>query len=156
MAMERWRPRGLRGFNPSEEMARILDEPFFADWPHLRLMWRRAPAEEMAWAPAVEMYDENSGFVVKAELPGVKKDNIDISVSGDTLTIKGEKKASKEVKEEDYYRCESQYGTFSRSITMPAAVDAKKIEATYQDGILEVHVPKIKEAVPTKVEIKVK
>ncbi len=156
MAMERWRPRGLRGFNPSEEMARILDEPFFADWPHLRLMWRRAPAEEMAWAPAVEMYDENSGFVVKAELPGVKKDNIDISVSGDTLTIKGEKKASKEVKEEDYYRCESQYGTFSRSITMPAAVDAKKIEATYQDGILEVRVPKVKEAVPTKVEIKVK
>jgi HSP20 family protein len=156
MVMERWRPRSLRTWDPTEEMERLIEDPFFAQWPFFRVAWGRTPREGMAWAPALEMYEKDNNFVVKAELPGVKKDDVDVSITGDTLTIKGQKKASKEIKDEDYYRCESHYGSFSRSVTLPAAVDAKKIEASYENGILEVHVPKAKEAVPTKVEIKVK
>jgi len=137
-------------------MERLLEEPFLSQWPLLRVGWGRTPRHEMAWAPALEMYEKDNNFVVKAELPGVKKDDVDVSIAGDALTIKGQKKASKEIKDEDYYRCESQYGSFSRTITLPAAVDAKKIEASYENGVLEIHVPKAKEAVPTKVEIKVK
>ena len=125
----------------------------FAGWP-FRLMWRRLPAEEMGWVPSVEMYEKGESFIVRAELPGVNKDEIDISVTGDTLTIKGERKPSAEVKEEEYQCYEVCYGSFSRSISMPTAVDADKIEATYQDGILEIRVPKAKEAMPTKIQVK--
>lgn len=154
--MERWRPRSIRAWRPMEGMEHFLEDPFFADWPFFRMVWRRAPGEDMAWAPAIEMYEKNNHFVVKAELPGVKKEDVDISITGDTLTIKGERKTSKEVKDEDYYRCESHYGSFSRSITLPAAVDPKKIEASYENGVLEVQLPKARESVPTKVEIKAK
>ncbi|MDM7999627.1 MAG: Hsp20/alpha crystallin family protein [Dehalococcoidia bacterium] len=154
--MERWRPRSLLTWNPVEEMERLLEDPFLSQWPLLRVGWGRTPRHEMAWAPALEMYEKDNNYVVKAELPGVKKDDIDVSITGDKLTIKGQKRASKEIRDEDYYRCESQYGSFLRTITLPAAVDAKKIEASYEDGILEIRVPKAKEAVPTKVEIKVK
>lgn len=77
-------------------------------------------------------------------------------MAGDTLIIKGERKVSKEVKEEEYHRCEVCYGSFSRSIALPTAVDADKIEATYEDGILELNVPKAKEAKSSKIRIKTK
>lgn len=154
--MERWRPRSLLTWNPAEEMERLLEDPFLSQWPLLRVGWGRTPRHEMAWAPALEVYEKDNNFVVKAELPGVKKEDVDVSITGDTLTIKGQKKASKEIRDEDYYRCESQYGSFSRTITLPAAVDTKKIEATYENGVLEIHVPKAKEAVPTRVEINVR
>ncbi len=156
MVMERYRPRSMRRWNLAEEMDRMMEDPFFSDWPFFRLMWRRTPGDDMAWVPAVEMYEKDNNFVIKAELPGVKKEDVDISVTGDTLTIKGERKSSKEVKKEDYHRCESRYGSFTRSIMLPASVDADKVEASYENGILEIQVPKAKEAMPTKVEIKVK
>jgi len=157
VVMERWRPRSLLTWNPAEEMERMmLEDPMFSQWPFYRTAWGRAPREGMAWAPAVEMYEKDNNFVVRAELPGVKKEDVDVTITGETLTIRGERKLSKEVRDEDYHRCESHYGSFSRSITLPAAVDAKKIEATYEHGILEIRVPKAREAVPTKVEIKVK
>ena len=112
--------------------------------------------EEMAWAPSMDMYEKENSFIVRAELPSVKLEDVDISIMGDTLTIKGERKAPAEIKEEEYHRCEVCYGTFSRSITMPAAVDPDKIEATYEDGILEVRLPKAKESMPTKIQIKAK
>lgn len=153
MVLERWRPPALRPWRPFEEVERLMEEMF--PIRPLRL-WRRLPAEEMAWAPSVEMYEKEDSFTVRAELPGVKKEDVDISITGDTLTIKGERKASEEVKDEHYYRCELCYGAFSRSITMPAAVDAGKIEATYEDGILEIRMAKAKEAMPAKIQIKAK
>lgn len=105
---------------------------------------------EMGWTPPIEMIEKEDKFIVKAELPGMKKEEIDISVVGDTLTIKGERKAETEIKEEDYYCCERCYGSFFRSITMPATVDAKKIKATYEDGVLEVSLPKAPEVKPKK------
>jgi len=103
----------------------------------------------------VEMYEKDDKFIVRTELPGMKKEELAISVLGDTLTIKGERKVKSEVKDEDYYRCELCYGKFSRSVALPAAVDAGKVEANYENGILEITLPKVEEAKPKKVEVKV-
>ena len=118
--------------------------------------WRRLPVKEKGWAPAIEVFEKEDKFVVKAELPGVKEDDVDVSVVGDTLTIKGERKAESEVNEEDYYCCERSYGSFFRSIALPSTVDAKKIEASYEDGILEVSLPKTAEVKPKKISVSAK
>jgi HSP20 family protein len=158
MVMERWRPgRGLvpwQPFRELQEMERRFEDIFSR--PFLPAVWRRIPTVEMGWAPAIEVFEKEDKFVVKAELPGMKEEDIDISVVGDTLTIKGERKAESEVKEEDYYCCERSYGSFSRSIAIPSNVNANKIEASYEDGVLEVSLPKAPEVKPKKVTVSVK
>jgi len=135
-------------------MERRFEDIF--DRPFLPAVWRRIPTVEMGWAPAIEVFEKEDKFVVKAELPGMKEEDIDISVVGDTLTVKGERKAESEVKEEDYYCCERSYGNFSRSIAVPSNVDAKKIEANYEDGVLEVSLPKAPEVKPKKIAVSAK
>ncbi|RLC62978.1 MAG: Hsp20/alpha crystallin family protein, partial [Chloroflexi bacterium] len=95
-------------------------------------------------------------YVIKAEIPGVKDKDIDVSVEGDTLTIKGEKKAESEVKEENYHRSERYYGSFFRSIPLPSTGDAEKMEASYEDGVLEVSLPKAAEVKPKKIPVSTK
>jgi HSP20 family protein len=153
MAIERWRP-----WDELREMERRMEEMTRYPLMAMRrpLVWWRVPSEEVGWTPGVEVYEKDDKFVVRAELPGMKKEELDISVLGDTLTIKGERKAKSEVKDEDYYRCELCYGKFSRSVALPAAVEAKKVEANYENGILEITLPKAEEAKPKKVEVKVK
>ena len=107
-------------------------------------------------APAIEMFEKEDKFVVKAELPGMKEGDVDVSVADDTLTIKGERKTESKVKEEDYYCCERSYGSFSRSVALPSTVDAKKIEASYEDGVLEVSLPKAPEVKPKKISVSAK
>jgi len=124
--------------------------------PFLPSVWRRLPLEVRGWSPAIEVFEKKDKYVVKAELPGMKEEDIDVSVEGDTLTIKGERKAESEVKEEDYYCCERSYGSFSRSIAVPSNVDAKKIEASYEDGVLEVSLPKAPEVKPKKISVSAK
>jgi HSP20 family protein len=119
-------------------------------------MWQRLPSVEMTWMPSIEMFEKEERFIVRAELPGVKEEDTEVSISGDILTIRGERKFETEVKEEDYYLCESSYGSFSRSINMPAGIDASKVDASFGDGILEVNLPKAKEAKPEKIKIKPK
>jgi HSP20 family protein len=157
MEMERWRPvRGLvpwRPFRELEEMERRFDDVL--SWPLLPAVWRRIPTMEMGWAPAIDVFEKEDEFVVKAELPGMKED-IDVSVVGDTLTLKGERKAESEVKKDDYYYCERSYGSFSRSIAIPSNVDAKKIEANYEDGVLEISLPKTREVKPNKISVSAK
>lgn len=156
MVLERWRPGwAIRPWRPfTEELERrfeeILGRPFFP------IAWRRLPGEERGWVPPLEMFEKEDKFTVRAELPGMKREEIDVSVVGDTMTIKGERKAETEVKEEDYYCCERSYGSFLRSINLPSAVDSKKIEASYEHGVLEVTLPKAPEIRPKKVEISVK
>ena len=158
MTMERWRPgRGLMPWRPFRELGEM--ERRFEDIlgrPFLPAVWRRIPMVEMGWAPSIEVFEKEDKLVVKAELPGMKEEDIDISVVGDTLTIKGERKAESEVKEEDYYCCERSYGSFSRSIAVPSSVDANKIEANYEDGVLEVSLPKAPEVKPKKVTVSAK
>jgi len=119
-------------------------------------VWTRFPVEEMVWAPAIEVLDKEDKFVMRAEIPGMKQEDINVSVVGDTLTIRGEKKAEAEVKEENYYCCERSYGRFFRSIALPSTIDAKKIEASYEDGVLEVSLPKAAEVKSKKIAVSAK
>ena len=106
-------------------------------------------------APALDVYDQKDDLIVKAEIPGLTKDEIDISLEGNTLTIKGEKKKEEEVKEEDYYRCERTFGAFSRSVELPADVQADKVNASFKNGVLEIRLPKTEEAKKNVVKVKV-
>ena len=109
-----------------------------------------------AWAPSVDVYESESALVMEAELPGVQKNDVKVTVENGVLTLKGERKFDKETKEENYHRIERSYGSFSRSFTLPTAVDPSKIEATQKDGVLKVVIPKKPEAKPQEIEVKVK
>ncbi len=129
----------------------------FFRWPRL---WRPEPwlpSRELMrpHMPAVDVYDEADAVVVKADLPGIAPDEVDVSLSGSTLTIKGEKKKEEEVKNEDYYRWERSYGAFSRSIDLPAEVNADEATATFQEGVLEVRLPKTAAAKKKPITVKV-
>ncbi len=158
MVMDRWgESRGLipwRLFRELEEPRRHFEAIYGT--PFLPAIWRRLPTEEREWAPAIEMFEKEDKFVVKAELPGMKEEDVNVSVVDDTLTIKGERKTENEVKEEDYYLCERSYGSFFRSIGLPSNVDAKKIEANYENGVLEISLPKAVEAKPKKIAVSAK
>lgn len=156
MAIERWRPWALRPWRPFrefEEMERWMDDFLRRGVP---AVWWRVPTPEMAWLPALEMYEKPDKFVVRVELPGMKKEEIDVHVVGDTLTISGERKVSTEVKDDEYRRCEFSYGSFSRSITLPSAVNAAKVDASFDNGVLEITLPKAEEVKPKKVQVKAK
>lgn len=106
------------------------------------------------FAPAVDIKESAEAVVVKAEIPGIEAQDINISVTGDVLTIKGEKKSEREEKEENYHLVERSYGSFSRSMALPAAVDLDKIEAKYDKGVLTVTCPKKEGVKPKAIEIK--
>jgi HSP20 family protein len=106
-----------------------------------------------AW-PAIDVAEEEDAIVVRAEIPGCKAEDIDISVYGNTLTISGEKKLSEEKKEKGYYHIESTYGSFRRELTLPNDVDQNKIDATCKDGVLSITLPKAEKSKAVKVKIK--
>lgn len=106
-----------------------------------------------AW-PAIDMVEQDDNVMVRAEVPGCKADDIDISVYNNTLTISGEKKESKEEKEKGYYYAESSYGSFRRDVNLPAEVDPNKVEATCKDGVLSIRLPKAAKSKAVKVQIK--
>ena len=107
------------------------------------------------WNPPVDVYETRDSIVLKADLPDVNKDEVDISVEGNVLTIRGERKREKEVKEKDFYRMERSYGAFARSFTLPGTVDANKIEADFAGGVLKVTLPKREESKPKQIKVKV-
>lgn len=158
MALEIWHPRwGLRPWRPLRELE--ATDRFFEDLFGRSLLpagWRRTPYMEKEWAPALEMFEKPDKFVIKAEMPGIKEEDIEISVSDNTLTIKGEKKAEKEVREEDYYFSETSYGSFFRSVSLPSNVNAEAIAASIDDGVLEVDIPKVAEVKPKKISVAAK
>jgi len=150
--IEKWRPRDL--FDPFADLVDFRDEMNrFFDRFFGRTPMRRVRRGEEFFSPLVDLYETPSELVAKVELPGMKKEEIEVSVVGDTLTLKGERKRESEVKEENFYRMERSYGTFQRSLTLPNPVDASKVKATYKDGILEVRVPKAEEAKPKLIKI---
>ena len=107
------------------------------------------------WSPAVDIYDKGGEVVIHAELPGMKKEDIDIRVENNVLTIRGKRERKEEVKEEGYFRSERAYGSFSRSFSLPTTVDVKKIAAEYKDGVLTLSLPKAEEAKPRQIEVKI-
>ena len=108
------------------------------------------------WTPAVDIYETNDSVVVKAELPGVEKDQISVEVKDGILSLRGERKFEKEVKEESYHRIERSYGNFQRSFSLPVSVDQEKVTARFKDGVLEVKLPKKEQAKPKQIHVDVK
>jgi len=106
------------------------------------------------WLPAVDMYENKDNLVVKAELPGMDKKDIDISIHEGVLTLSGERKTDEKYKEAEVYRTERFLGRFQRTITLPSPVQLDKVSATYRDGMLTVTLPKTEEAKPKQIEIK--
>jgi HSP20 family protein len=153
MAITRWRPRyEWSPFRALRELEDEMNRTFgLVRWPE-----GEAGLLETAWTPSIDVYHEDGKLVVKADLPGLSKEDIDVSVVDNRLTIKGERKKETEVKEENYHRIERLYGTFERAFELPATVDAGKIEAAYKDGVLEVTLPEKPEAKPKQIAVKVK
>lgn len=112
-------------------------------------------AEGEIW-PSVDVLEDKKNIIVKAEIPGMDPSDFDISISDNILTIKGEKKQEKEEKDKNFYMMERQYGTFTRSITLPVEVNEEKVDASYKDGVLKIVIPKKKEGKESKIKVKVK
>jgi HSP20 family protein len=137
-----------------EEIGKYFEDVFGR--PFLPASWRRVPTEDLVWAPSIEVIEKEDKFLIKAELPGVKEEDINMSISGNVLTIEGEKKTESETNTKGYYYSESSYGSFSRSMTIPSSIDANKIEANFDNGVLEITLPKTPEVKPKKIKLAVK
>ncbi|MDX9715307.1 MAG: Hsp20/alpha crystallin family protein [Dissulfurispiraceae bacterium] len=153
MSIVKWGP--LREL---EDMRRDMDrifEEFFVPSSRRRHAWP-AKAEAGLMVPNVEMYDRENEIVVKAEVPGVSKDGLDLTITKDSLTIKGEVKKEEEVKQENYYFSERSFGTFTRTLALPVEVESEKSKASFENGVLEVVLPKKEEAKAKEIKIEVK
>ncbi|MGC3957701.1 MAG: Hsp20/alpha crystallin family protein [Verrucomicrobiota bacterium] len=107
------------------------------------------------WAPALDVYEDKDNYVVKAEVPGLKKEDIIVSLQDGTLSISGERKSETKHEEASVYRTERSFGRFQRTVALPTAVEADKVKAAYKDGILTITVPKAEEAKPKQIKVSV-
>ena len=107
------------------------------------------------WTPALDVFEEKDNLIVKAELPGMKKDDIEISLHDGSLSISGERKSQTTSDDSEVYRSERFFGRFQRTVTLPTPVDAEKVKAQYKDGILTVTLPKTEEAKPKQIDVNV-
>jgi HSP20 family protein len=147
MALVSWEPKETRS------LRNLFDDFFnFEIIPQSR-SFKRKWLEGGEWSPLVDVIDEKNNLIVKAELPGMDKKDIKISLGENTLIIRGERKEEKEAKKEDYYCCERVYGTYSRTITLPVRIDKSKVKASYNNGVLEITLPKTEEVKPKEIEI---
>ncbi|UCG30706.1 MAG: Hsp20/alpha crystallin family protein [candidate division WOR-3 bacterium] len=111
---------------------------------------------EGLWAPIVDIEEDNDNITVKAEIPGMSKDDIKVSVQSNILTITGERKHESETKTKTFHRVERSYGKFSRMITLPTDVDSDKVKANYKDGILSITLPKPEAVKPKQIDVEIK
>lgn len=108
---------------------------------------------EATWTPSVDIFEKGEELVIRAELPGIDKEAIEVRVENDTLTLSGSRERDEEIEDEHVYRLERVHGNFARSFRLPKTVDASRIEAEFNNGVLQVRLPKAEEAKPRKVEI---
>jgi HSP20 family protein len=117
----------------------------------------RYPEErDSFWTPAIDIEENNGNIMVRAEIPGMKKEDIKVLVRDNMLSVSGERKQEKEIKNKTYHRIERCYGKFVRNITLPSEVDAAKIKATYKDGVLNVTLPKPESIKPKEIDVEIK
>jgi HSP20 family protein len=135
-------------WDPFREMTNFEDQ--------FNRLWRGVAdgKRQESWLPAVDVFDTKEAVVLKAELAGMKPDDIQIEVEDNVLTIKGERRFAEKVEEDRYYRIERRFGSFQRSLALPQGVKADDIQASYEDGILEVRVPKAEEEQPRKITVR--
>lgn len=151
--------RAARSLSPFASWERAMDR-WFEDFRRRAfpsaLFEREWPFPELkADIPAVDMHETNGEIVVKADLPGVSKEDLEIELRDSALMIKGERKKEEEVKEKDYYRSERSFGSFSRVIGLPSEVKVDAVKASFKDGVLEIHLPKTEEAKRKSVQVKI-
>jgi HSP20 family protein len=144
----------LSKFNPFQDLMalqqrvnRLFEEAFPSE---------RAELSWTAWTPAVDVYEDTEAILIEADLPGLTKEDVKVSLENNVLTIHGERKLSREDKRDNYHRVERAYGSFTRSFTLPSNVDAQRIGAEFKDGVLRLQLPKREEAKPKQIEVKVK
>jgi HSP20 family protein len=143
--LTRWEPfRELPTLR--EMMERFWDEPFD--------LLRTLPRTLGEFRPAMDVSEDEGAYIVKASLPGVKPEEVEVTLSDNVLTLKGEAKQEKETKEENYHLRERRFGSFMRSITLPMAVKSEKVEATHENGVITLRLPKSEEVKPKKIAVK--
>lgn len=142
--MQRW--------NPARDFARLQDEVNRLFDGSLGLT---RSTESYGWTPAVDVFEDTEGVTFKFDLPEVEGKDVDVRLEEGTLTIRGERKLEKEDRREGYHRIERAYGTFARSFTLPATLDADKAVAEHKNGVLRIFVPKRAEAKPKSISVKV-
>jgi len=147
--------RSFLGLERSENNFERMMDDFFnrrmrSWWPE---RWSGEGTEFRA--PAVDLFEDKDDIVVKAELPGIEKNDIDVNLTDHTLTIRAEKKKQNEIKEEHYYRSERSYGSFTRTLELPAGVQRDKVTANYNNGVLEIRLPKTAEAKTRETRVKI-
>lgn len=153
MTVTRWSPSTdmMRDLESMQSRMNRLFNDFFGG--------REAEEQDLmpsAWNPAVDVIENEDSFVIEAELPGMKKDEIKISLTNDVLIVQGEKKIEKQEKKKNYHRTERSYGSFSRTFSLPGNVKSDKVDAEFNNGVLTITIPKSEEAKPKQIDVKIK
>ncbi|MCC6796291.1 MAG: Hsp20/alpha crystallin family protein [Candidatus Hydrogenedentes bacterium] len=149
MSLVRWKDRGeLSPWAPLRDIEGQFNRLFGE-------LARDYDLYDRGWAPAVDLKEDEQEYTLEADLPGMKKEEIDITVVDNVVMLKGERKHETETKEKGYHRVERRYGSFERSFELPGGFDANKINAHFDNGVLKVTLPKREEAKPKQIEVKV-
>jgi len=155
MAVERWRPYGttvdrwdFRNLGDIQGEVNRLFDSFFG-------RPASTAAGERMWAPLADMYETKDDLFVTLELPGLTDKDVNVSINGDMLTVKGERRFEHDLKDQSYYRLERVYGKFERTMPLPIAVQGDRVKATYRDGVLEIRLPKVEAVKPKEIKIEV-
>jgi len=152
MAIIKWSP--FREFSDlRREMDSLFDEFFGRRTLPSRMV--KPSATSGTYFPPLDVYERGDEIVIKAGVPGVRKEDIEVTILNNTLTIKGQRSKDTEVREEDYHYLEQHYGSFSRSIAFPTDLDPEGMKATCKDGVLEIVIPKSKRREPKEIEVRV-
>ncbi len=154
MAVERWRPFRFEKVEPFRDlldmhsrMGRVFDDVFGTQ--------SRPALVDRVWAPAIDVYETKDDLVVTAELPGVTEKDIRLTIVENVLSLRGQRMASADVKEENYHRIERWSGSFERHVPLPVPVQADRVRASYRDGVLDIRLPKVEAAKPREIKIEV-
>jgi len=150
MSITRYQTPELSNWSSFDRLASFRDEVnrlFDFSWPS------RDSGLFSGWSPALDVSDDKDAIFVNVELPGMKKEEINLTLHNGALTVSGERKQERAAEEGETFRSERYFGKFQRSVTLPAAVDASKVSASYKDGILTVELPKAEEAKPKQIEV---
>ena len=155
MTLTRWTKPEVTSWSPFWQLSTLRDEIDRLFESPLTELTRSSQQFLGGWLPAVDLYEDKDNVFVKAELPGMKKEDIDISLHEGVLTLAGERKEEKETKDAEVFRSERFLGRFQRTISLPSPVQMDRVSAAYKDGILTVTLPKTEEVKPKQIEVKV-
>ncbi len=133
----------------------FFNDDYLWGFPFMPVTGKQMTGFQSAWQPAIDVAEDKDKFIFKADLPGLKKEDIHVSVENGVLSIEGERRSETELKDKDYHRVERSYGRFVRSFNLGSAVDDAKIKANYKDGVLEIAVPKVEKAKAKTIDVSV-